>query len=282
MTAMDDGTSDLQQLLSGISSVSAVIEDSVLWITMGKEESRHAMFQEVFRDLGDIFDRTSLDDDVRVVVLTGEGRRFSTGGNVRGMAERAGEAGRTQSDILSRSSSTELLARMYRNMLRVDQPIIASVNGDAVGAGTTIALHCDIILAAESARFGDPHVRRGLVASAGAYIWPLVTGLNIAKEYLLTGDLMSATEAHRLGLVNHVYDDAILRAETSALAGRIAAGAPHAVRWTKRLLNRLAIRQLDEILDDGIAHELLTFGTEDHREGVASFLEKRPARFQGR
>jgi enoyl-CoA hydratase len=237
------------------------------------------MSAEVFRELGDLFDLISMDDEVRAVVLTGEGTRFSTGGNVRGMAERVDSQ---HPDLLSRTSATALLTRMYRHMLAVDQPVIASVNGDAVGAGTTIALHCDIVLAADRARLGDPHVARGLVASAGAYIWPLVTGFNAAKEYLLTGDLMTAEEAHRLGLVNHVYPAEALREETRRLADRLAAGAPQAIRMTKRLLNRLAVRQLTDILDSGIAHELLTFQTEDHREGVASFLEKRSPRFQGR
>jgi enoyl-CoA hydratase len=278
-THAGDGTSELRRLLPRLTAVEASFEGTVLWVVLGAERSRHAMSKDVFHELGDLFDLISMDDEVRVVVLTGEGRRFSTGGNVQGMAERAENQ---HPDLLSRSSATALLTRMYRNMLSIDQPVIASVNGDAVGAGTTIALHCDIILAADRARMGDPHVARGLVASAGAYIWPLVTGLNIAKEYLLTGDLMSADEAYRLGLVNHVYPAASLREETRQLAQRLAEGAPQAIRMTKRLLNRQAVRQLNEILDSGIAHELLTFGTEDHREGVASFLEKRSPRFQGR
>jgi enoyl-CoA hydratase len=260
-------------------SIAITLENSVLWVTIGDERSKNVLAKEIFRELGDLFDFVGLDDEVRVVVITGAGARFSTGGNVKGMAKRFEDG---DPELLSRSSSIELLARMYQNMLHVDQPIIACINGDAVGAGATIALHCDILIAVEGSRIGDPHVLRGLVASAGAYIWPLVTSLNIAKEYLLTGDLMPIDEAYRLGVVNHVYTADELQHETKLLANRLAAGAPLAIRWTKRLLNRLALRQLNEILDDGIAHEVLTFSTEDHREGVESFLEKRPPTFKGR
>jgi enoyl-CoA hydratase len=279
MTTEANASSPLRQLMPGLVGINTDLVDSTLWVRMGDERSKHAMLQQVFQDLGDLFDAVALDDEVRVVVLTGAGRRFSTGGSVTGMAERAS---RQDGIDLSHRSSVLLLSRMYRNLLGVDQPVIAAVNGDAVGAGTTLALHCDIVVAAESARFGDPHVRRGLVASAGAYVWPLLTSLNVAKEYLLTGDLMSAAEAHRLGLVNHVYPDAEILSQAEALASRLAAGAPHAIRWTKRLLNRSAIREWNEMLGDGIAHEMLTFMTADHREGANAFLEKRPARFEGR
>ena len=141
-----------------------------------------------------------MDDAVRVVVITGSGSKFSTGGNVRGMAD-AVEYG----DRLGRSSSVAYVSRMYRNLLGVEQPIIASLNGDAIGGGATMALHCDIVLAAEGSRIGDPHVLRGLVAGAGPYIWPVMTSLNLAKEYLLTGDAIPVEEAWRVGLVNHVY-----------------------------------------------------------------------------
>jgi enoyl-CoA hydratase len=108
-----------------------------------------------------------------------------------------------------------------------------------------------------------------------------MTSLNLAKEYLLTGDLLSASEAHRMGLVNHIYSVAELEAETLALATRLSEGAPLAIQWTKRLLNRSANRQMIDLLQDGIAHELLTFDTQDHIEGVHSFLERRPPVFKG-
>jgi enoyl-CoA hydratase len=196
------------------------------------------------------------------------------------MAEQAETGG--HEDRLAPDSSVRWLSRMYRNMLSMDQPVIACVNGDAVGAGCTLALHCDIVLASREARLGDPHVLRGLVASAGPYVWTTLTSLNIAKEYLLTGDLMPAEEAWRVGLVNHVYEPDELDAAARALAAKLAAGAPRAVQWTKRVLNRMAMRQHVDLLGDGIAHELLTFATEDHAEGAQAFLERRPPTFRGR
>ena len=144
MTIEANVSSPLRQLMPTLVSISSDLVDSVLWVRMGDERSKHAMLQQVFQDLGDLFDAVALDDEVRVVVLTGAGRRFSTGGSVTGMAERAS---RQEGIDLSHRSSVLLLGRMYRNLLGVDQPVIAAVNGDAIGAGTTLALHCDIVLA---------------------------------------------------------------------------------------------------------------------------------------
>ncbi|HLY84062.1 MAG TPA: enoyl-CoA hydratase-related protein [Acidimicrobiales bacterium] len=256
----------------------AVVDSGILWVTMGGPESKNAMVRDAFAELGDLFDVVAMSDEVRVVVLRGGGKRFSTGGDVRRMAQ---QAGTEADDRLSLGSNVRYLTRMYRNMLSVDQPIVACVNGDAVGAGCTLALHCDIVLASRQARLGDPHVMRGLVASAGPYIWTLMTSLNIAKEYLLTGDLMTADEAWRVGLVNHVYEPDDLEAATEEMARKLASGAPRAIQWTKRVLNRLAVRQHVDLLQDGIAHELLSFGTADHAEGVSSFLERRDPVFRG-
>ena len=265
-------------------SISSDLVDPDVWVRMGDERSKHAMLQQVFQDLGDLFDAVALDDEVRVVRLTRAGRRFSTGGSVTGMAERAS---RQEGIDLSHRSSVLLLGRMYRNLLGVDQPVIAAVNGDAIGAGTTIALHCGPRLAAQSARFGDPHVDPCLVASAGAYVLPLLTSLNVAKEYLLTGDLMSAVGRRTgLGLVNHVYPDAEIQPQ-----GR-GARRPASRRGRPTRLLRLdeappeqgrPCDQRNEILGDGIAHEMLTFTDWlTTARGSTQFLEKRPARFEGR
>lgn len=266
----------IEDRLDGFPTLELDLEgDGVLRVTMGGPGSTNAMVKETFVDLAALFDAVAVSDAVRVVVLRGSGTRFSTGGNVKGMAEPV-------EDRQALDGTIRHVARMYRNLLAVDQPIVASVHGDAVGAGATLALHCDIVLAARTARLGDPHVKRGLVASAGPYIWPLMTSLNVAKEYLLTGDLMPADEAYRLGLFNHVYEPDELGPATDELARKLALGAPRAVQWTKRLLNRMAYRQYVDLLQDGIAHELLTFATDDHVEGVNSFLERRPPNFKGR
>src|SRR3954469_12843031 len=274
-------TKTLQQVCDEATTLRGNLDaDGILWVTMGGPETVGSMVRDAFAELGDVFDATAMSDDVRVVVLRGGGKRFSTGGDVRRMAEQA-ETGAVE-DRLSAGSSVQWLTRMYRNMLAVNQPIIASVNGDAVGAGCTLALHCDIVLASREARLGDPHVLRGLVASAGPYIWSLMTSLNIAKEYLLTGDLLTAEEAWRVGMVNHVYDPADLPAATQEMALKLAKGAPKAIQWNKRVPNRMASRQHVALLEDGIAHELLSFSTADHAEGANAFLERRPPVFKGR
>ncbi len=251
-------------------------DEGVLTVAMGRDDAPSGMGQEIFAELGDLFDELSVRDDVRVVVLRGAGRKFAVGGNVKRMAEGP------RPDNLARSSAISYVARMYRHMVVVDQPIIACLNGDAVGAGATLAFHCDILLAHEGVRIGDPHVLRGLVASVGPYVWPTHLPLSIVKEYLLTGDLMPATEAYRLGAINHLYPEAELAGAAHAFAKRLAAIAPQAVRMTKRLLNQDLARQLVNVLDSGVAHELITFGTEDHQEGARAFLERRPPEFRGR
>ena len=192
---------------------------------IGRDDGAGAMVRDAFAELGNLFDALSTSDEVRVVVLRGAGKQFSTGGNVRAMADRAPRA------------TTPTGSPMGLHQLPqadVPQPAggrparLACVNGDAVGAGTTLALHCDIVLAAEEAKFGDPHVRRGLVASAGPGIWSLMTSLNLAKEYLLTGDLLSAQEAHRIGLVNHLYAAGRPRGRGQPA---LADGWPKVPRW---------------------------------------------------
>src|SRR4051794_17977672 len=182
-------TRTLEQVCADATTLRGTVDDDgILWVTMGGPDTKGSMVRDAFAELGDLFDAVAMTDDVRVVVLRGGGKRFSTGGDVRGMAQRVDADAAGTEDRLSHDSNVRYLTRMYRNMLFVDQPIVACVNGDAVGAGATLALHCDIVLAARGARLGDPHVHRGLVASAGPYVWTLHTSLNVAKEYLLTGD----------------------------------------------------------------------------------------------
>jgi len=162
-------------------------------------------------------------------------------------------------------------------------PIVAAVNGHAMGLGASIALLCDVIFMADTATIGDPHVKVGIVAGdGGAAIWPLAVGPARAKEYLLTGDPLTAAEAERIGLVNHVVPAAELDAAAMAFAARLAAGAPLAVRYTKLAVNKLVKDALNVAFDTSTALELLTFGSEDHQEALAALREKRPPAFKGR
>jgi enoyl-CoA hydratase len=167
-------------------------------------------------------------------------------------------------------------------MLECDKPIIARVNGHAVGLGATVALMCDIIIAADTAKIGDPHVNAGLVAGdGGALIWPQLIGFARAKEYLFTGDLMSAAEAHRIGLINHVVPAAELDAKVYDLAHRLAGGAMKSIRWTKQVIN-IPLRQIAHAtMDLSLSLETQSNLSRDHQEAVSAFAAKRRPTFSG-
>jgi enoyl-CoA hydratase len=167
-------------------------------------------------------------------------------------------------------------------MLEVEAPIVAAVNGDAVGLGATLALFCDVIFIARNARIGDPHVRVGLVAGdGGAVIWPLLCGVARAKQYLMTGDLLTAEEAERIGLVNKVVPEGKALEEALHFATRLAKGPIKAIKWTKYSVNKIVKEYANLVLDTSLSLEGLTFLTEDHKEAVAAFLEKRQPSFRG-
>src|SRR5262245_32098667 len=165
-------------------------------------------------------------------------------------------------------------------LLDCEKPVIAKLNGHAIGLGATLALFCDIIFAVKGSRIADPHVLVGLVAGdGGAVIWPQLVGYARAKEYLMTGDHILAEDAERMGLVNHTVDAADLDATVDAFADRLASGAVQAIRYTKTSVN-IGLRQLaHSILDASVAYEALTNFSADHQEAVSAFLEKRKPSF---
>src|SRR5690606_2292377 len=167
--------------------------------------------------------------------------------------------------------------------LELTKPIIARINGPAVGLGATLALFCDIVIAAESAKIADPHVSVGLVAGdGGAIIWPQLVGYARARQYLFTGDALDAREAERIGLISQVVPDARLDETVYGLADRLAGGALKAIRWTKIATNLPLKKLVHEAFDTGVAYEMLSNLTEDHREALAAFRERRKPVFRGR
>jgi enoyl-CoA hydratase len=168
-------------------------------------------------------------------------------------------------------------------MLEVEQPIIAAVNGPATGLGATLALFSDVIFAADNAKIGDPHVRVGVVAGdGGAVIWPWLVGAARAKEFLMTGDIISAAEAERIGLINHVVPADQLMDKAMAFATRLANGPTKAIRWTKVSVNKILRDTANLVLDTSLALEKQCFSTEDHKEAIRSFVEKREPKFTGK
>jgi len=245
-------------------------------LTLNRPEALNAINAELHTELEDIFADVAQDNDVNVVVLTGAGRAFCAGGDVKGMDARQFD------DPLKARVPLRYGKRLIHNMIEVEQPIVAAVNGDAVGLGATLALFCDIIIASEKARFGDPHVRVGLVAGdGGAVIWPLLCGVAKAKEYLMTGDLISAAEAERIGLINHVVPPGEVMPKAMELGHRLANGPTRAIRWTKLACNKRLRDEVNLVLDTSLAVETISMLTEDHREAARAFVEKRSPKFKG-
>ena len=249
-------------------------EGRVLTLTLSNPSKMNAVDARMHRELAQIFYDVQEDKDADIVVLTGDGNAFSAGGDIDWM-RRAAEGH-------DEGPSTNEGKKVIFGLLDLEKPIIAKVRGPAIGLGCTIALFCDVIFAAETARFADPHVKVGVVAGdGGAVIWPQLVGYARAKEYLMTGDPLTGKEAERIGLINHVVPDAELDARVEAFAKKLAAGAPQAIKYTKVSVN-LALKALAHtILDASMAYEMVTFTTKDHREAVAAFLEKRKPNFTG-
>jgi len=175
------------------------------------------------------------------------------------------------------------MKKMIFGLLDLEKPVVCRINGDCIGLGATLALLCDITIAVEDARLGDPHVKMGYVAGdGGAVIWPQLVGFARAKEYLLTGDLLTAKEAERIGLINHAVPRDQLDAKVNGIVDKLAGGATKAIKWTKACVN-IPLRQLaHSIMDASLAYEALTNIGDDHQEAIRAFQEKRKPKFTGR
>jgi enoyl-CoA hydratase len=248
----------------------------VLRVTIDNPQSdRNTVDESLHRDLTALFAALRREDEARAIVLTGSKLAFSAGGDFAWFPSlRAPDT----LDRLRRDAR-----QMIVDLLDVEVPIVAAVNGPAIGLGASIALLCDIIVMAESATIADPHVRVGLVAGDGGVVaWPLAVGPARAKQYLLTGDALTATEAERIGLVNAVVPDDRVQDEALAWAERLAAAPPLAVRYTKLAVNKLVRDAMNTAFDASAALELMTFLSADHAEAVAARVEKRTPTFEGR
>jgi len=255
------------------------VKDGVATLTLNRPERLNALGDTLRDDLLDAITRSSADPEVRVMVVTGAGKGFCSGGDVKAMNE-ARESGRERSlvDRIAPSRDRTLLA-----MRDAPQPIIAAVNGAAAGAGMNLALACDMRIASSAAKFSQAFVKRGLHPDwGGTYFLPRLVGMAKASELTFTGDVIDAPEALRLGLVSQVVAPEELMPSVLALARKIAAGPPVAIRLAKRALYRNSECGLREALEFETFAQNACTETEDAREGIRAFVEKRAPVFRGR
>lgn len=239
---------------------------AVLTVKLSRPQALNAVSGAMHTELSRVFAEIAADQTVDAVVLTGEGRAFSAGGDLEWFRNITGE----QLDLLFVEAR-----KIIVDLVDLPQPIIAAVNGVAAGLGATLALFCDVVYAAEGARIADPHVRIGVTAGdGGAAIWPLLVGPARAKEYLMTGDALSATEAERIGLVNKVLPANEVLPAAQALALRLAGGSRLAVRSTKLSVNKLVRDAVNLVLDASLALEKECFSTPYHKQAIEAFAKK--------
>lgn len=231
----------------------------------------HRQIEDVMVDLND-------DKDVNVIILTGEGKAFSAGGNVKEMATRHG----TEEGWKRIVEGMHGPKRLVENILICYKPTIAAINGDAMGLGATVGLCCDIQVMSETARIGDTHVRVGLVAGdGGTVIWPLLLGANRAKDFLMRGRVIKGVEAERIGLVNYCAPADQVMAKAMEIATDLNSLPPMAVRLTKVATNKMVKAQFTMMMDAAIAYEWLSMVSVDHKEASMAFVDKRKPVYKG-
>ena len=245
----------------------------VAWLTLRRPDKLNALSTELLKNGVDAVRRVADDEDVRCIILHGEGRAFCAGADLNSMTEL------TPSRALRKFAETNL----WQALEDLPQPTIAAVHGYCFGGGCELALACDFRLAAEDARFAQPEIKVGIIPGAGGtQRLPRLVGMTRAKEMVLFGEPIDAAEAYRIGLVNRVVPTPNLLAEAEAWADRLSHLPPLGVRAAKSAMNRGRDLDLASALDVERLNFSVVFGTEDQREGVRAFLEKRSPEFKGR
>ncbi len=252
------------------------VEGTLCTVTLNKPDSLNTITLEMHDELTRVWPVVAALDGIRCVILTGAGRAFTAGGDVKAMSE-----GKFVQPPAHEMFTAD--RNLIHGFLSVPCPVVAAINGDCIGLGASLALMSDFSVMADDARIGDPHVRVGLVAGDGGVpIWPLLVGLNKAKEALLLGTLYSASEAQEMGLVRTVCAKDDVVSEARRLAEQISALPPLAVRWTKLSLNKILRLAVEQTLDASAALEMLTFMSQDHLSATKGFVDKTTPDFEGR
>jgi enoyl-CoA hydratase len=242
--------------------------DRALWVTMNNLPL-NPITAVMHGELARLFGEINHDERTRVVVLTGAGDAFSAGGDINDMSEKRTDT-RHHMQMLADG------ARIVHGLLALEAPIIARINGHAIGLGATLALFCDITVAVDQAKIADPHVRVGLAAGdGGALIWPQLVGFARAREYLLTGNSLTATHAAHIGLINHAVPTVELDAKVMEFVDYFANGPIEAIKATKRAINQVLQQYAASLVEAHLGLEARSIFSSEHEEAVAAMLEKR-------
>jgi enoyl-CoA hydratase len=248
----------------------------ILTVAFNRPELRNATNAKMHLELLRVFPQISQDPDAWVVILTGEGKAFSAGGDIGQMEYDLDHPARWNEAMLE-------ARRILFGMVDCDRPVIARINGAAVGLGATLALMCDITIATETAKIADPHVNVGMVAGdGGAILWPMLAGHAKARLLLLTGEVITGRQAADIGLITEAVPADQLDARVNAIAEKIAAGAQSAIRGTKKAMIMSLRQQLEAQIDAHLGFETQSYLSEDHRIAVKAFMEGKPPVFTGR
>ena len=260
-------------------SLAVTVQDGVALVKFTRPDKLNALTFDTYLDIPEVAHDLNADPQVRAVVLTGEGRGFCSGGDVEDIISRL-----LNMDTAGLLGFTHMTGEATKAVLRLKKPVVAGINGVAAGAGAVLAIACDVRVAAESARFAFLFTKVGLAGAdmGAAYLLPRLVGMGRAIELLHTGDLVSARDAERIGLVNRVVpDDQVLEASL-AFARKLAQAPPLAFAITKRALHMESTMDLDSAIEYESQVQALCMATADFREGYQAFKEKRPTQFAGR
>lgn len=256
-------------------NVLVTIAEGIATLTLNRPEAMNSLNQAMVDELIQTLTEIQSDSSVKAVVLTGCGRVFTAGGDLSYLV--------SIEDPITARNFIGSVGQIVKLLMAMEKPVIAMVNGVAAGAGFNLALACDIIFCAQSARFAQSFAKVGLVPDCGGlYLLPRIVGFHKAKELMFTADLIDAEMALRLGLVNQVVEDAELKNVTYKFAARMVQAAPIALGMIKTMINRSDNLDLDSTLECEANLQTICLQTEDHKEGVAAFKEKRVPLFKGK
>ncbi len=263
--------------MSNFKAIELNIENQVAWVTLNRPDARNAVNDEMREELLVVFTDARTNPDMRALVLTGAGKGFCTGADLSGRGGGPSGPGAAREIMRTRSQ------RLIRSLWELEKPVIAAVNGVAAGLGSHLAFASDLIIASAEARFIEVFVRRGIAVDAGgAFLLPRLLGLAKAKELVFFGDDLTADEALAIGLINRVVPAAELSSAAREWAERLAQGPTFAIGMSKRLLNRSLESDLETALEEEALVQALVTQSEDTREGMTAFAERRKPAFKGR